>query len=109
MIQTEALFKLACEASEAGVAHIFEKIGFDPTAEPLDTEKADASFAAISAMASVLVGKLVANMEPKEVPDVCNHIISQALGMVQASQQALERREKQQKSPIILPKGHTDA
>ena len=101
------MLALACKSANLAVQNIFDEIGFNPEKEVLDTERADAAFGTISIMASVIIGKLVTPMDAQEIPKACDHIVSQALGMVKASQDALVQLKKQaeeNKSPIILPK-----
>jgi hypothetical protein len=111
VIHPERIFKLACEAAEAGAQHIHDVIEFDPREEPIDPEKADAVVATITYMAAVVIGRLITNFPPEEVPAMCNHIVSQAMGLAQASANARKAQEEAQArpdSPIILP-GDTNA
>lgn len=97
------MLNLACSSAELAVANIYEKIGFNPDEEVLDTEKADATFATITTMCSVLIGKLITHTDASDTPKVCDRIISDAIGMVQSSKLALEQLRKKQAESGSLP------
>jgi len=108
VIQHDQMFKLCCRAADEAVGIIRDAIGFDPEKEPYDVERADATMASITYLAAVIIGKLLAHFDESEEAQVCNHIISQAIGLSKVGKHVAAKEEERKNSPIILP-GDNDA